>query len=134
MNWIKIGMQVAPFVASSLLSIVIVVLAFRKYIAPEFTAQMDEATKTIKTLAGLGGIKKADYATSKELGKSIAADFLKDRFPEAEALKLILSPKTWEQVEAAMEENPEAIMQLIDKYGDVLGIGGAQQQTAETDF
>lgn len=134
MNWIKIGMETAPYVASIILSVIIVIMTFRKFIAPELMASMEEAQKTIKTLASLGGIKKADYTTSQELGKDIAADILKEKFPEAEGLKLILSPSTWEKVEDAMEDNPAAILQLIDKYGPIIGIGGEQQQLKKTDF
>lgn len=130
----KVGSAVAPFLATILISVGAVILTYRKFIAPELMEQLSNAEKTITNLAKLAGVKSQEFTASRALGKEIAADVLGKAFPEAEALKLILSQSTWEKVEDAMEDNPEAILQLIDKYGPILGIGGEQQKTQDSDF
>lgn len=122
MNWVKAGLNVAPFLATALLSSIISLLAFRKWISPGINKALQEAQITITNLAKLGGIKRQEFTTMKGLEKDIAADIIKTSLPELEAIRLVVSEDTWEKIEQAIEENPEAIMQLYNKYGAQLGL------------
>ena len=59
------------------------------------------------------------------LEKAVTTDLLHNQIPELQALKLILSPSTWEQIEEMMEENPASVMQMYEKWKPHLG--GAKQ-------
>lgn len=125
MNWIKIGSNSVPFLASIILSVIIVIIGFRKYIAPDIVESLAEAKKTIETLASLGGIKKQDWHDVQKIEKAVTTDLIYDKMPELQALRLVLSENTWEQIEEMIEENPAAVMQLYEKWKPYLG--GAEQ-------
>lgn len=126
MNWLKIGSQAAPFVASIVISVLIGVLGFRKYMAPEINEALVEAKQAIKNLATLAGVKSQEYKDAKGIEKIVAADLIEQKLPELQALKVILSPSAWEQIEETIEENPEAVLQLYQKYGHLLGAEGEE--------
>jgi len=128
MNWFKIGSWLAPYVATLILSVGICILGFRRYILPELKTSLEEAQKTITNLAKLGGVKSQEFKDVKALEKVVAKDVVSQALPELEALRMILSPSTWERIEEAMEENPEAILQLYQRYGHLLGIGEQGQK------
>lgn len=117
MIWLNIGIELARLLVPTLLSVLIIALGYRKYIAPSLTAALEDAIKTTKTIASLGGIKKSQWADTQELSKAVTADLIKTQFPEIEFIKMALSPATWQQVEDAMETNPAGVMELIEKYG-----------------
>lgn len=133
MNWLKIGSQLAPFVASILISVGLGVLVFRKYIAPDILTALDTAETTIKNLAKLSGVKSQEYKDAKTIEKVVAADLIKQKLPELEALRLLLSPGTWDQIEETITDNPEAVLQLYEKYGHLLGKTD-KESTDLTDF
>ena len=120
MNWLKLGLAVAPFVASIVISVIIVILGFKKWIAPGINEALEEAKKTITNLAKLGGVKSQEYKDMKGIEKAVAADIITKNIPELEAIKLFLSPSTWEEIESTIENNPEAVLQLWEKYGHLL--------------
>ena len=122
MNWLKMGSDVAPFVATAILSSIISLLAFRKWISPGINEALQEAQTTITNLAKLGGLRSQEYTTMKGLEKDIAADIIKKQLPELEAIRLVVSEDTWEKIEQVIEDNPEAIMQLYSKYGAQFGL------------
>lgn len=130
MNWLKIGYASAPFLASIILSVAIVIVAFRKYIAPDIIESLEEAKKTIETLASLGGIKKQDWHDVQKIEKAVTTDLIYEKMPEIQALRLILSPSTWEQVEEMIDENPAAVMQLYEKWKPYLD-GASEQQKVD---
>lgn len=133
-NWQIVGIELVKTVFYVLLSLVSGALVFRKYIAPELTAALQEATKTATMLASLGGIKKADRVTTKELARAVTADLVKTKFPELELVKLAVSPGTWEQIEEALENNPTGVMQLIEEYGHYFKKGADGQEKTKFDF
>lgn len=122
MNWLKIGSNAAPFIATALLSSLISLLAFRRWISPGINQALQEAQDTISKMANFVGGKSAQFRTMKGLEKDIAADIIKKNLPELEAIRLVVSEDTWEKIEQAIEDNPEAIMQLYQKYGAQLGL------------
>ena len=132
MNWIKIGTAAVPFLVSILISVTLGILAFRRWIAPGIMEALEEASKTAKTLASLGGLKKKDWNDVQEIEKAVTTDLLFDRMPELQALRVILSPSTWEQVEEMIETNPGAVMQLYEKWKPYLG--GAKQTQVQYNF
>lgn len=117
--------------ARILIPVLIGGLLFRRFVAPginEALVDVQEAVMKITNVAKLAGIKSQEYSTSKDLEKVVAADLIKQNIPELEALKLILSPSTWEQVEDMLTESPEAVLQLYEKYGHLLKGQGEEQQ------
>ena len=129
--WLNVGFEVARI----LIPVIIISILFRKFVAPginEALEDVQEAVTKITNVAKLAGIKSQEYSTSKEIEKVVAADLIKQNLPELEALKLILSPSTWEQIEESLTENPEAVLQLYEKYGHLLpGADGAKKLTAD---
>jgi len=121
MNWQKIGMSAVPYLVSILISVALGVLAFRRWVAPDITAALEDATKTAQTLASLGGIKKADWNDGQKIEKAVAAELIYDKLPELQALKLILSESTWNEIEEMIEENPAAVIEMYEKYAPLLG-------------
>jgi len=128
MNWQKIGMAVVPYLVSILISVVVVAFSFRRWIAPGIEETLLEAQKTIKTLAGLGGIKKADWHDEQTLETVITKELLLDKMPELELLRLALSPASWEQVEEIIQTNPAAALKMYEKYAPLLG--GAEKKAS----
>lgn len=133
MNWLKMGSLLAPFVVSILVSVALGILTFRKYIAPDILTALETAENTITNLAKLSGVKSQEYKDAKTIEKVVAADLIKQKLPELEALKLMLSPDTWEQIEETIEGNPEAVIQLYEKYGHLFG-KTEESDTDHTDF
>ena len=126
------GSAVAPFLVSIVISVIVGVLAFRQYVAPGINEALEEAQTTITNLAKLSGVKSQEYKDMKGIEKVVAEDLIKSKIPELEALRLILSPSAWEQVEDSIAENPEAVIQLYEKYGHLLG--GTSQKQIEYDL
>lgn len=114
--------------ATSILTVIMVIIGFRKFIAPGIIESLEEAQKTITNLAKLSGVKSQEYKDAKSIEKLVAEDLIKEKIPELEALRMILSPSTWEKIEETLEENPEAVIQLYEKYGHLLG---KSEQTKE---
>lgn len=130
MNWQMIGIEVARLVLTAGLAVLVAALLFRKRIAPELVEALEEASKTAKTLASLGGIKKAQWTTTREMEKAIGAELIHSKMPELQALKMVLPGDLWEELEAFIEENPDGAMQLYKKYGHL--IPGSDQPKDET--
>ena len=125
MNWQKIGIAAVPFLVSILISVIGMILAFRKWVAPPLVEALEEATKTAKTLASLGGIKKADWNDVQKIEKAVTGEIIMEKMPELQALRLILSPSTWDMIDEMVTENPAAVLQLYEKWAPYLG--GAEQ-------
>ena len=102
--------------------------------APEITEALEEAQKTIKNLAKLSGVKSQEYKDAKGIEKVVARDLIETKLPELEALKVILSPSAWEKIEETIEENPEAVLQLYEKYGHLLGDVEGEESKKTFDF
>lgn len=119
----------APYLASILISVGLGILAFRKWIAPGIIEALEEASKTTKTLAGLGGIKKADWNDAQMIEKAVTSELILDKMPELMALQLVLSESTWEMIEEMIENNPAAVLQLYEKWAPHLG-GASQTREA----
>ena len=135
MNWYKLGSDTVIYLFPTLLSLVIVILAWRRYVAPELYAALEDAQKVITTLASLGGIKKADRVNLQQLSKAVTTDLVKNKYPEFDLIKMAVSPSTWEQIEDALENNPTGVMELIDKYGHYFGMKqDTGQSPLKTDF
>jgi len=128
MNWLKIGMSLAPYLASILISVGLVTLAFRRWIAPGIIEALEESTKTTKTLASIGGIKKAEWNDGQKLEAIISKEVSMDKMPELQALLMILSPSSWEQIEEMIEENPAAVLKMYEKYAPLLGVTSQKRE------
>lgn len=135
MNWTKIGWDLASLLIPALLAVLVIALGYRKYVAPDLLAALEEAVKVTKTIASLGGIKRAEREGLVDLSKAVTKDLIATKFPEMELIKLAVSPGTWEQIEDALETNPAGVMELIEKYGHYFGMGQEAGQTPlTTDF
>ena len=132
MNWSKIGSLMAPHLVSILISLGVVLLAWRKFMLPEIEGTLKEAQKTISTLAGLGGLRKSEWQDGAALEKAVGAEIIGKQIPELEALKLILDTGTWEKIEDAIENNPAAVIQMYEKWKHL--IPGASQSSEKFDF
>ncbi len=131
-NWLKVGWQMATL----LITLGIGALLFRKLVTPTLNEMGEvilEGQVTITNLAKLAGVKSQEYAAGKALEKVVATDLIASKLPELEALQFILSPDAWEKVEATIEDNPEAILQLYEKYKDYFP-GDAAQKQLTTDY
>lgn len=129
--WLLAGLEVAR----ALIPLVIGALLFRKYVAPginEALEAVQEGVMKITNVAKLSGIKSQEYNDMKSIEKIVGRDLITEKLPELEALKLILSPGAWEQIEETIEENPAAIIQLYEKYGHLLP--GNQEKATRFDF
>ena len=138
--WQKLGIEVARLLFYTLVSLGCGALAFRYLIAPllqERYEEISEAFKTydetVKNLGKLAGIKSHEYTSSKGIEKKIARDLIESNVPELEALKVIVSPSTWEEIEDTLENNPQAIIQLWEKYGHLFQ-REAEDQRIRYDF
>lgn len=128
-SWQEAGIEVARALFYVLLSLVSGALVFRKFIAPELTAALEDAREVASKLAALGGIKKADLNASRNIEKAVAEDFIKNKIPELELVKTFVSPSTWEDIEQSIEDNPAAVIQLWEKYGHFFTDKQGQGQT-----
>ena len=131
-NWLLVGFETARL----LITLGIGALLFRKFVAPginEALEAVNEAVKKITTVAKLAGVKSQEYSAGKSIEKSVARDIINEKVPELEALKVFVSPSTWEEIEDTIDNNPEAILQLWQKYGHLLG-GDAAQKKLDFDF
>lgn len=133
MNWLKIGYELARLVFYTSFSLVLGALFFRKFMAPEINGALEEAQTTITNLAKLGGVRSQEYTASKNVEKLVAEDFIKQKIPELELVKTFVSPSTWEEIEDTIENNPEAIIQLWEKYGHFF-TDKQEQQKIKFDF
>jgi len=112
---------------------------FRRWIIPTINEQL-EATREVLTAsadkmtktARLAGIKSNDYQAAQNLEGMIGKDIVSSQIPELALLKTFLSPSTSETIEETMENNPEQILGLYQKYGHLLGALGGKSD-AESD-
>lgn len=128
MNWLKIGSLAAPYIATIIICLGLFALTFRRFVAPGIVEALEEASKTSKTLASLGGLKKADWEDGKQLEEIITKELLMDKMPELEFLRLALSPSSWEQVEEIIENNPAAALKIYEKYAPLIGGSKPKQE------
>ena len=98
-------------------SLVLGALIFKKYLAPQITEALEGAQETITNLAKLGGVKSQEFKDSKKIEALVAEDFIKQQIPELELVKTFVSPATWDEIQDTIENNPEAVIQLWEKYG-----------------
>lgn len=132
-NWLKLGYQLATLLISGSITLAFGALVFRKYVLPELLEALETAQTTITNLAKLSGVKSQEFTAGKSIEKAVARDIITEKVPELEALKVFVSEKTWEEIEDTIDNNPEAILQLWQKYGHLLGQTDAAK-LAETDF
>lgn len=116
-NWLAIGSQLATLVITAAVTLLSGALIFKKFYAPQINLALEKAGETITNLAKLGGVKSQEYTTAKNIEKLVADDFIKQKIPELELVRLAVSPDTWDQIQEAIETNPEAVIQLWNKYG-----------------
>lgn len=132
LNWLQIGWEAARMLAT----LGIGALLFRKFVSPginEALEEIQEGVHKITKVAQLAGVKSAEYRDSKSIEQAVARDIIQEKVPELEALKVFVSPKTWEEIEDTIDNNPEAILQLWQKYGHLLGQTDAAKKT-QTDY
>lgn len=132
-NWLKLGYQMATLVFSASFTLAFGALAFRKYVLPELLEALDEAQKVITNLAKLGGVRSQEYTAAKGIEKAVARDIINEKIPELEAIKVFVSQNTWDEIQDTIDNNPEAIIQLWDKYGHLIGATEAANKV-KTDF
>ena len=135
-NWLQAGYELARLVVFTVVGLVSGVLLFREYVAPginQAIEQLDKADETITNLAKLAGVKSQEYTASKGIEKAVAEDFIKQKIPELELVKTFVSPATWVEIQDTIENNPEAVIQLWEKYGHFFTQGEEKQDT-EFDF
>lgn len=131
-NWLLVGSEMAR----ALIILAIGALLFRKLVAPginEALVDVQEAVKKITTVASLAGIKSQEFKDAKSIEKAVARDIINEKVPELEAIKVFVSKSTWEEIEDTIDNNPEAILQLWQKYGHLLG-GNAKKQIEKMMF
>lgn len=127
-NWLKIGWEAARVIVYTVVSVLLTFKLYAIYVQPELIEALGEARDTVTKLASLAGVKSAEYRDSTNLEKKIAQDIIKERVPELDVIKMLVSPATWEDIETTIEENPAAIIQLYEKYGHLLqGQGGEKE-------
>lgn len=113
-------------------------LAFRFIIIPTINEQLEttqeivnEAAEKISKIGRFAGKKSADYEETRNLEALIGMDIVNSQIPEIALLKTFLSPSTWETVEETIQENPEQILALYQKYGHLLKAVGGQGQDSD---
>ena len=126
-NWLLMGYELARLIIFSIITLFAASQLYIKYIQPDIQERYDEAHQTITNLAKLAGVKSQEYTGAKNIEKSVARDIITQQVPELEALKVFVSPSTWEEIEDTIENNPEAIIQLWQKYGHLLS-GAAEEK------
>ena len=120
-----------------LFPLVLGALLFRRFVSPGINGALEEVTEAVSKItnvAKLAGVKSTEYRDSKALEQAVSADLIREKLPELEALRMILSPSTWEQIEETLERNPEAVIQLYEKYGHLLPGADEQAKKLEFDF
>ena len=133
-NWLDFGYELAMLIVSVAFSLLIGALVFKRYLAPQITGTLEEAQETITNLAKLGGVKSQEFKSSKKIEKLVAEDFIKKQIPELELVKTFVSPSTWEEIEDTIDNNPEAVIQLWEKYGHYFTNNGAGEKENTYDF
>lgn len=132
MNWQKIGVMLVDRALVVLVSLVIVVIVWRKFMLPEIEGTLQEAQKTIKTIAGLGGIKKADYEGITKMENAIGSKLIIEKMPELGMIKMLIGAENADMLDEFIKENPTAALQMYEKYRPLLP--GDSQSTEKTDF
>ena len=135
-NWLSLGYWLATLVVTAAVSVGAGVYLFRQYVAPSINTaiqQLDKADETITNLAKLAGVKSQEYTGAKNIEKAVAEDFIKQKIPELELVKTFVSPATWEEIQDTIENNPEAVIQLWEKYGHFF-TQDQESQDLSTDF
>ncbi len=135
-NWLQLGYEVARLIVFTVVGLVSGALLFREYVSPgivQAIEQLDKADETITNLAKLAGVKSQEYTASKGIERAVAEDFIKSKIPELELVKTFVSPATWEDIQDTIENNPEAVIQLWEKYGHFF-TQGEETQDLQFDF
>ena len=129
-NWLSFGYDLAFLVVCVAFSLLSGALIFKRYLAPQINEALEKAQETITNLAKLGGVKSQEFKDSKKIESLVAEDFIKQQIPELELVKTFVSPSTWVEIQDTIENNPQAVIQLWEKYGhfftDKQGQGAAQ--------
>lgn len=131
-NWQLAGTELARLILISAMSILAGAYLFRLYVAPSIVdaiEQLNKADETITNLAKLAGVKSNEYTASKGIEKAVAEDFIKQKIPELELVKTFVSPATWDEIQDTIENNPEAVIQLWEKYGHFFTQGEEREDT-----
>ena len=116
-DWLSLGYELAFLLFSTAFTLVCGALFYRKYVAPSILEEMQKASETITNVAKLAGLKSQEYTGAKNIEKSVARDLINNKIPELEAVKVFVSPDTWEEIQDNIDNHPEAILQLWQKYG-----------------
>lgn len=140
-NWLNLGYVAVQIVVTGILTLVSGAFLYRRYVQDEIVSMLEstqeainEAAATSKRLASLAGVKGQEYAGAKNLEKEIASDLVNQNIPELQALKMLLTPSMWEKVEEAIENNPEQVLQLYQRYKPLLQGKLAQKKPEEQSF
>ena len=133
-NWLSFGYDLAFLAVCVAFSVLTGALMFKKYVSPQITAALEEAGETITNLAKLGGIRSQEYTAAKNIEKSVGRDLIENQIPELELVKTFVSPSTWEEIQDTIDNNPEALIQLWQKYGHFFKQGAAEREKTDYDF
>ena len=131
-NWLLAGSKLAGMMFQTSVTLVCGALIYRKLVAPALTAQLALSSETITNVAKLAGVKSQEYTGAKNIEKSIARDLINNKIPELEAIKVFVSPDTWDEIQDTIDNNPEAVLQLWQKYGH--HFTGVQEAQASVDY
>jgi len=132
MNWVKIGLEMGTHLIWMVATLGIVLVAWRRFMAPPIMEALENANKSMKTLSVQGNIRYEEFAALGELVGEVGGEIIIKQIPELEALKLILDTGTWDKIEDAIENNPAAVIQLYEKWKHM--IPGASQTQDKFDF
>lgn len=133
-NWLAIGCEATRLVIYTVSGALLSGFLYARYVQPDLMSALQEAMGTITKVSTLAGVKSAEYRNAKNIEKAVARDIIEQKIPELDALKMFLSPATWEEVQDTIDNNPEAILQLWDKYGHLLKGVGAQESETKYNF
>lgn len=133
-NWLSLGYELAFLLFSTAFTLVCGALFYRKYVAPSLMEELAKASETITNVAKLAGLKSQEYTGAKNIEKSVARDMIDNKIPELEAIKVFVSPATWEEIQDTIDNNPEAILQLWQKYGHYFNGGDGASSQNEPEY
>lgn len=130
-DWLLFGYRLATLIFSTAVSLVCGGLIFKKWLAPVLMGELEKANETVTNLAKLAGVKSQEFTGAKSIEKSVARDMIANKIPELEAVRVFVSQDTWDEIQDTIESNPEAILQLWQKYGHFFGGDAEAQQSTE---
>jgi len=128
-SWLQAGYELARLIVFGVITLVSGALIFKKFYAPQINEALLKAQETITNLAKLGGVKSQEFKDSKKIEALVAEDFIKNEIPELELVKTFVSPSTWEEIQDTIKNNPQAVIQLWEKYGHFFTDKKTQGQT-----